>query len=80
MTKDFSFPRWNGINVFMEFFIFFLYSSQIPEEINLQANISSSKRIMPDFKDVLMAYQLVSVFCLLSVVECVICSDRQMDV
>lgn len=35
---------------------------------------------MPDFKDVLMAYRLVSVFCLLSAVECVICSDRQMDV
>lgn len=56
MTKDFSFPRWNGINVFMEFFIF---SSTPLKEINLQANISSSKRIMPDFKDVLMAYQLV---------------------
>lgn len=35
---------------------------------------------MPDFKDVLMVYQLVSAFCLLSAVEHVICSDRQMDV
>lgn len=35
---------------------------------------------MPDFKDVLMIYQLVSAFCLLSALECEICSDRQMDV
>lgn len=35
---------------------------------------------MPDFKDILMAYRLVSLFCLLSAVEHVICSEREMDV